>query len=50
VQLRAACDRAERTWRAGIPPDRRLSPLSNMAYLTSSRWYDDARVPAEILQ
>ncbi|MBV9836466.1 MAG: phytanoyl-CoA dioxygenase family protein [Alphaproteobacteria bacterium] len=49
VRLRAACDRAERAWRAGIPPDKRLGPLSNMAYLTSPRWYDDGRVPGEIL-
>lgn len=44
-RLRAACDRAERTWRAG-----RSGPLSNMAYLTDPRWYDDGRVPAEVLE
>ena len=50
ARLRAACDRAERTWRNGLPAPRRDSPLSNMAYLTDPRWYDDRRVPAEILQ
>ncbi len=49
-RLRAACDRAERSWRNGLPPQRRDGPLSNMAYLTSPRWYDDRRVPAEILE
>jgi Phytanoyl-CoA dioxygenase (PhyH) len=49
-RLRAACDRAERSWRNGLPPQRRDGPLSNMSYLTDPRWYDDGRVPAEILQ
>lgn len=49
-RLRAACDRAERAWRAGMPSDRRQGPLSNMAYLTDPRWYSDGRVPAEILE
>jgi hypothetical protein len=48
-RLRAACDRAEKSWRDGLPPQRRDGPLSNMAYLTDPRWYDDGRVPAEIL-
>ncbi|MBX3498411.1 MAG: phytanoyl-CoA dioxygenase family protein [Alphaproteobacteria bacterium] len=49
-RLRAACDRAARAWRAGLPPERRDGPLSNMAYLTDPRWYDDRRVPEEILR
>jgi hypothetical protein len=48
-RLRAACDRAEKTWRNGLPPHRRDGLFSNMAYLTDPRWYDDGRVPAEIL-
>lgn len=49
-RVRAACDRAERAWRARLPPQRRDGPLSNMADLTHPRWYDDGRVPAEILR